>query len=45
MAEAGAGRTDAEITSRANAWIFWDKVRFAGIIAAMVALMMAFKAD
>ena len=44
MRDAGAGMTPAEITSRAQAWLFWDKVRFLGIILVFVATLLALTA-
>jgi hypothetical protein len=41
MRDAGAGMTDSEITTRAESWIFWDKIRFAGILLAFGTALQA----
>jgi len=41
MRDAGAGMTASEITARAEAWIFWDKVRFVGILLAFGSALQA----
>ena len=41
MRDAGAGMMASEITTRAESWIFLDKVRFVGILLAFVAALQA----
>jgi hypothetical protein len=41
MRDAGAGLTPGEITARAQAWLFWDKVRFVGILTVFVLNLVA----
>ena len=44
MRDAGASMSPADITARAQAWLFWDKVRFAGILLVFVATLLALSA-
>lgn len=41
MRDAGAGMSPAEITSLAERWIFWDRVRFVGALVVLVAALRA----
>lgn len=41
---AGAGLTPQQIAARASAWIFWDRVRFALIVAAWLCGLQAYRA-
>ncbi len=43
MVQAGAGMTPEEITARAEAWIFWDRVRFVVIVLAYLAGLLALR--
>jgi len=43
MLRAGEGMTGDEITRMAKAWIFWDWVRFVGLIAIFFCLLRALK--
>ncbi|HEY0021854.1 MAG TPA: hypothetical protein VGB24_03060 [Longimicrobium sp.] len=43
MVKAGAGLTPEQITERAGAWLFWDRIRFLLIIAAYLASLRAYR--
>lgn len=42
MRDGGVGLSPDEITRSAQAWLFWDKFRFAGVVLVFLALLFAF---